>query len=111
MADTTDTRVSQEIFKLDTSHFNEIIKKSQELSEKMADLKNQMDAMKAKLMYCWVGEGRNAFEKNYRLLSQQFGDLRDDLRDISEDLFKIEESYIQADVDSAKALDGRDSRY
>jgi len=51
------------------------------------------------------------FEKKYRVLSQQFGDLSDDLRDISESIYQMEQEYIQADTDLAKALDGSDNRY
>lgn len=32
-------------------------------------------------MFSWAGAGRDMFEKKYRVLSQQFGDLSDDLRD------------------------------
>lgn len=104
-------RVSNEEFKLDISNFNNVVNLSRSLSEKMGDLKNNLDNLKINLMSSWVGDGRNAFEKKYRLLSQQFGDLRDDLRSISEELLKIEEEYIQADTELAKALDGKTNRY
>ncbi len=106
-----DSRVSASEFSLDTSSFDSVVELSRSLSEKMGDLKNDLDNLKNNLMFSWAGDGRNAFEKKYRLLSQQFGDLRDDLRSISEGLLKIEEEYIQADTDLAKALDGEDSRY
>ena len=110
-AATQDTRVSQEEFKLDTSNFDSVIEKSRSLSNTMGTLKNELDKLKDNLMTSWAGQGRNTFEKKYRLLSQQFGDLKDDLRDISEALLSMEEDYIQADTDLAKALDGKDSRY
>ena len=74
-------------------------------------LKDELDGLKDNLMFTWAGKGRNTFEKKYRLLSQQLGDLKDDLRQISEDLLFMEEQYIQADTDLSKALDGKDSRY
>ena len=39
-------------------------------------------------MFSWAGAGRDMFEKKYRVLSQQFGDLSDDLRDISESIYQ-----------------------
>lgn len=104
-------RVTDAIFKLDTGSFDELIEKSAQLSERMGELKNELDGMKNQLMFTWAGQGRNTFEKKYRLISQQFGDLRDDLRQISEDIYTFAEEYMQADVDAAKALDGVDNRY
>lgn len=111
MKEKSNRPVSQGEFDLDTGGFDEAIKSAQKLSEKMGDLKNELDSIKNKLMFSWAGKGRNSFEKKYRLLSQQFGDLRDDLRSISEELYSKEEQYIQADTDLSKALDGVDSRY
>lgn len=104
-------RVSNEEFSLDTSNFDAVIEKSKNLANMMGDLKNELDGLKNNLMFSWSGKGRNTFEKKYRLLSQQFGDLKDDLMEISESLLSMEEQYIQADTDLAKALDGKDSRY
>ena len=108
---TTDTRVTGEVFNLDTSNFNDVAEKSRSLSEKMATLKNDLDRLNGDLMSSWAGEGRNTFEKKYSLLSQQFGDLKDSLRDISESLLSMEEEYIQADTELSKAIEGKDSRY
>lgn len=105
------TKVSAQEFSLDTSNFDSVVKLSRDLSKKMAALKNDLDGVKSNLMFTWVGEGRDTFEKKYRLLSQQFGDLKDDLREISEGLLKMEEEYIQADTNLSKGLDGKDSRY
>ena len=107
----TDTRVSDAEFSLDTGNFADVISIADELTNKMSELKNQLDNLKENLMFSWSGKGRNTFEKKYRLLSQQFGDLRDDLRDITEALKEREQAYIQADIDIAKTLDGKDSRY
>ena len=105
------TKVSAQEFSLDTSNFDFVVKLSRDLAEKMAELRNDLDGVKSNLMFVWSGDGRNTFEKKYRLLSQQFGDLKDDLREISEGLLKMEEEYIQADTDLSKSLDGKDSRY
>lgn len=106
-----DTRVSDEEFSLNTGNFDSVINKANALAELMGGLKDDLDGLKNELMFSWAGKGRNTFEKKYRLLSQQFGDLEEDLREVAEDLYKIEEEYIQHDTDLAKALDGVDSRY
>ncbi len=103
--------MSADTFSLDTSNFDDVIEKAKKLAETMGTLKNEMDGLKSNLMFSWAGKGRNTFEKKYRLLSQQFGDLKDDLYEISESLLEIEEKYIQADTNAAKALDGKTSRY
>lgn len=103
--------MSADTFSLDTSNFDAVIEKARTLADKMATLRNEMDGLKSNLMFSWAGNGRNTFEKKYRLFSQQFGDLKDDLFEIAESLLEIEEKYIQADTDAAKALDGKTSRY
>lgn len=103
--------MSADSFSLDTSNFDAVIEKARKLADKMATLKNEMDGQKSNLLFSWAGNGRNTFEKKYRLFSQQFGDLKDDLYEIAESLLEIEEKYIQADTDAAKALDGKTSRY
>lgn len=106
-----DKRVSDKEFELDTSSFDMVINSCKSLADKMSGLKNDLDDMRNELMFSWAGEGRNTFEKKYRILSQQFKDIKDDLYDISENLLSMEEQYIQADTDLAKALDGKDTRY
>lgn len=103
--------MSADSFSLDTSNFDAVIEKARTLADKMATLRNEMDGLKSNLMFSWAGNGRNTFEKKYRLFSQQFGDLKDDLYEIAESLLQIEEKYIQADTNAAKALDGKTSRY
>ena len=103
--------MSADNFSLDTSNFDAVIEKARRLAGEMANLRNEMDSLKSELMFSWAGNGRNTFEKKYRLFSQQFGDLKDDLYEIAESLLEIEEKYIQADTNAAKALDGKTSRY
>lgn len=106
-----ESRVSDKEFFLDTASFDEVAGICKDLSEKMLSVKNEMDGMKSLLVFTWAGEGRDSFEKKYRLLSQQFGDLSDSLRDISEGIYEMEQTYIQADTDLAKSLDGETNRY
>ena len=108
---TTATRVSDEEFELDTKNFEDLITKARNLADKMSDLKNSLDGQKNSLMFSWAGDGRDTFEKKYYLLSQQLGDLTTSLYEVVEGLIATEEAYIQADVDLAKTLDGKDSRY
>ena len=103
--------MSADTFSLDTSNFDAVIEKARTLADEMSTLRNEMDGIKSNLMFSWAGNGRNTFEKKYRLFSQQFGDLKDDLYEIAESLLEIEEKYIQADTNAAKALDGKTSRY
>lgn len=107
----TVSRVSDAVFELDTKSFETIIDESRELAEQLRTLKYDLDEAKNTLMWSWEGEARNTFEKKYRLLSQQLGDLKDDTWTIYEDIIAAEEAYIQADTNLAKMLDGKDSRY
>ena len=104
-------KVSDEEFYLDTAKFDEAASLCKNLAEKMSNLKDEMDGMKSNLMFSWAGLGRNMFEKKYRVLSQQFGDLSDDLMDLSESIYEMEQEYIQADTDLAKTLEGKEKRF
>ena len=105
------SRVSQDEFEFDTVRFRIVINNADALADKMNELKKELDNLNSKLMFTWSGEGRNTFEKKYRLLSQQLGDMKEDLREIAEELKTAEQAYIQYDVDLAKAIDGKDSRF
>lgn len=98
-------------FYLHTKSFDETARLCKELTEKMESLKGELEEKKDELLFSWAGEGRDMFEKKYRVLSQQFCDLSDDLREISEGIYEMEQEYIQADTDLAKSLDGKQNRY
>ena len=103
--------VSQEEFKLDTKEMTEAIKKCKTLVEKMKELRSDLEKEKDALMFTWVGYGRNEFEKQFRILNQQFSDMIDDTWDMYENLITANESYIQADVDAQKSFDGVDRKF
>lgn len=103
--------VSDAEFHLDTSNFDAAAEACKKLSKQMSSLKDEMDTSKNKLMFSWAGEGRDMFEKKYRVLAQQLGDLGDSLMDIAEEIYEKEQTYIQTDTDSAKTLDGVTNRY
>lgn len=104
-------QVSKEEFFLDTASFDEAAAMCKDLADKMSLLKNDMDAMKSNLLFSWAGEGRDMFEKKYRILSQQFSDITDELQEMSESIYEMEQEYIQADTELAKSLEGETGRY
>lgn len=97
-------------FKLDTSNFASTAKSCQELYQRLQDYRNELEHAKNALLATWAGEGRNEFEKQYRLLNQQFSDIIDDTKDMYEKIISAEESYIQADTDAAKQESGVDRK-
>lgn len=100
----------QDEFKLDTKHFSEIAEKCKSLYESLQESRNSLENVKNDLLFTWAGKGRNEFEKQYRLLNQQFSDIIDDTKDMYEKIIAAEESYIQADTDAAKQRDGIERR-
>lgn len=103
--------VTQDEFRLDTKEMTEAIEKCKTLVEKMKTLRSDLEKEKDALMFTWVGYGRNEFEKQFRILNQQFSDMIDDTWDMYENLITANESYIQADVDAQKSLDGVDRKF
>ena len=95
-----------EDFTLDTSNMDETAKKCTELATTMRDLKWRLYTARDSLMEKWKGEGATAFSKKFQVLCQRLGDLTDDLHNMSESILDAEESYIQADMDLAKSMDG-----
>lgn len=103
-------RVSDEQFHLDLAGFDLVIEGIEQLAKKLEDLKNDLDRMNQDLMFNWSGQGRDTYEKKYRLLDRQFTDIGEELRYINEVLYNASESYIKADTELAKALDGVSQR-
>lgn len=52
----------------------------------------------------WVGNGKNQFETQMRLMLSQLDDISKILYDISEALQDAEAAYIDADVETAKRI-------
>lgn len=98
-------------FSLDTKSFSSAAEKAKTLANEMEDMQSECDKEIDALLFSWAGKGRNSFEKKYHIFKQQLRDLKNGLWDLYEDIIAAEESYIQADVDSAKALDGKTARY
>ena len=97
-------------FTLDTSGMAQTANSCKALYEQLQDLRNQLESAKNSLLFTWAGEGRNEFEKQYRLLKQQFTDIIDDTKDMYEKIISAEEAYIQRDTDNAKKEAGIDRK-
>lgn len=97
-------------FNLNTENMATAADKCKKMAEKMRALKSDLESAKDSLLWSWVGEGRDEFEKQFRLLAQQFSDIIDDTWNMYEELIAKEGEYIQADTDAAKQLDGTDGR-
>lgn len=97
-------------FKLDTSNMASTANSCKALYEQLQNLRNQLESAKNSLLFTWAGEGRNEFEKQYRLLNQQFSDIIDDTKDMYEKLISAEETYIQTDTNNAKKEAGIDRK-
>lgn len=93
-------------FSLDTSNFDSAAALCTKLAEKMRDLKQDLDNTETDLVNNWAGAGRRTFQKKYHFLTQQLGDLKDELYEMADKIYTAEEAYIQTDMDTAKALDG-----
>ena len=93
-------------FVLNTENMDEAAKGCQTLAEKMQDLKDKIGNLQSDLAFCWDGKGHNAFQKQYRLLTQQLADITDNLWQTAENILTAEESYIQTDTEAAQKLDG-----
>lgn len=93
-------------FELNTESMDAAAKSCQDLGDKMKTLKDDLVSAETALLSCWYGRGRNAFEKQFRLLKSQLGDITDTLMETGEKILTAEQSYIQADTDAAKQLDG-----
>lgn len=97
-------------FDLDTKSFATAAKNCKSLAEKMQNTKFELSREKNAVLGSWVGEGRNTFEKKYRLLEKQFNDINEQLWAVYENIVNAEVAYIQADTDAAKRIDGIDKK-
>ena len=65
-------------FQLNTDNMAATAEQCKTLADKMSALRAELREAKDSLLFTWVGEGRNEFEKQFRLLDQQFSDIVDD---------------------------------
>lgn len=57
------------------------------------------------LLNNWQGEGKDCFEKQYRLLFGQLSDITDSLYNIYDDLVESGKSYVDADEQMKKSME------
>lgn len=105
-----DTRASDSEFNLDVNNFENVAKQLRQIAKQLKEFRLEMDRCKTEALYTWAGIGRDTFEKKYRLLTQQVSDINDELEEYANNLYKMEQEYIQADVELAKAVDGKNNR-
>lgn len=98
-----------ETFLLDTKCMDQAAADCTKLAEIMRELKQTLRDYKDNLIESWHGEGSRAFQSKYHMVEQQLADLKDELFDMAEAIYVAEDTYIQADMDTAKLLDGVDS--
>ena len=91
---------------VDTSNFPQAIEDIKAMANAMQDIVTDMDNCKAKLIYNWVGEGRNEFEKMYQVVRRKLKDGTDVTWDMHEKLIEAQGTFIQYDVDAAKQMEG-----
>jgi len=89
--------------KIDTSHFGDAYSGIKAMVKSMETLIEDINKYKADIVDNWVGDGRDQFEKSYRVLLRKLKDGIDITWDVYENLIKSEGDLIQADVDAAKA--------
>lgn len=93
-------------FVLNTESMDDAAESCQKLGDKMKSLKDDLISAETALLSCWSGKGRNEFEKQFRLLKDQLGDITDTLMETGEKILTAEQSYIQADTNAAKLETG-----
>ena len=76
-------------FKLDTSAFTESAEATKNLAETLEGAIAKTDKAINNLYDVWVGEGRNEFEKKYKIFEQQVADIKNGLWDLYEDIKPI----------------------
>ena len=97
-------------FELNTESMAKTAEQCKAMADKMSALRAELREAKDALLFTWSGEGRNEFEKQFRLLDQQFSDIVDDTLNMYEEILAKEEAYIQADTDAANQMEGSDTR-
>ena len=98
-------------FKLDTSAFANAANSTKQLAESLETVVKDCDDAVNSLCWDWVGITRNEFEKKYKIFESQSTDIKNGLWDLYEDIVAAEESYIQADTDLAKTMEGKTEGY
>ena len=102
--------MAENVFKLYTGSMDAAASACQQLGDKTKQLKDDLTNAETTLLFYWEGKGRNEFEKQFRLLKEQLGDISTTLMETAEKILTAEQTYLQADTDAAKALDGKNNK-
>ncbi len=95
-----------EDFELDTSSMDAAAEACTRLAEKMKDLRQSLEDREIELIDTWEGHGSTAFQKKFNHAKQLLTDIKDELYDMAESIYTAESSYLETDMETAKALDG-----
>jgi len=98
-------------FELDTKNMDSTIQSISDLARQTEELRGNFQEVLTSATYGWYGNGRTTFDKETHKLMQQFTDVSQMLYEIAEDLYTAAEAYYEADMQLAKAVDGKQNRY
>lgn len=73
--------------------------------EELTNSKNDIEKSTTQLLSTWIGESRNAFEKQYKVLNRAIADIEETLYDFYDSLVESEAAYIEADREVSRAID------
>jgi len=90
-------------FILDTKNMSAVADMCKALYEKMQSLERELKSSRDVLMEEWAGKGAKEFSRQFELLSRQFGDIKEGLRETRESIVNSEDAYIEADNKGANA--------
>jgi WXG100 family type VII secretion target len=71
----------------------------------LEDKKKEVQTATETLLNSWQGEGKDCFEKQYRLLFGQLADITESLYNIYDDLVESGKSYVDADEQLKKSME------
>lgn len=94
-----------EIKSLDTDKMSECINNFNTKIKRFGEIRNEINEVTNGLLSTWVGESRNAYETQYKLLDGKIKDVEESLYDLSEELVNSVTAYIDADLQISKKID------
>ena len=102
---------SQAEFDLYTGNFQTTVDNLKKMYKTMTNLKCDLDDMEMRLLMSWEGEGRNTFQKKYRVVIQSLKDINADMQKIADEILDAEQAYLEADMKCAKMVEGTQTRF
>ncbi|WP_149679317.1 WXG100 family type VII secretion target [Thermoclostridium caenicola] len=90
---------------LNTSNFNSVLTAFSGYIREFEDLVSEVNKICETLVQNWKGEGRNAFEKDYRQVQINLKDIAGIMYDLRDALIDAHAEYIKTDDALAKNFD------